>query len=89
MNASTMFQVFINKALSEFLNIIYMIYLNNILIFSKDESKHSEHVQQVLAALQYYNLHLKISKCSFNVTEVNFLEFKFNMKGIYMNLKRI
>ena len=66
-----------------------MIYLNNILIFSKDESKHSEHVQQVLAALQHYDLHLKISKCSFNAMEVDFLEFKINMKGIYMNLERI
>ena len=75
--------------LDEFLNITYVVYLNNILIFSKDESKHSEHIQQVLAALQHYDLHLKISKCLFNVTEVDFLEFKINTEDIYIDLKRI
>ena len=51
MNAPATFQVFIDKVLNEFLNITCVVYLNDILIFSKDESKHSEHVQQVLAAL--------------------------------------
>ena len=75
--------------LDEFLNITCVVYLNNILIFSKDESKHSEHVQQVLAALQHHDLHLKISKCSFNAMEVDFLEFKINMEGIYIDSERI
>ena len=89
MNAPATFQAFIDKALGEFLDITCVVYLDNILIFSKDESKHSKHVQQVLAALQHHGLHLKISKCSFNATEVDFLEFKINMKGIYMNPERI
>ena len=75
--------------LDEFLDITCVVYLDDILIFSKDESKHSEHVQQVLAALQHHGLHLKISKCLFNATEVDFLGFKINIKGIYMNLERI
>ena len=45
MNASATFQVFINKALSEFLDITCVIYLNDILIFSWDESEHEQHVQ--------------------------------------------
>ena len=81
--------MFINKALSEFLDITCVIYLDDILIFSWDKSKHEKHVQQVLAALQHYDLYLKISKCSFNAIEVNFLKFKINTKDIYMNLKRI
>ena len=40
-----------NKALSEFLNVTCVVYLNNILIFSKEESEHEEHVQQVLNSL--------------------------------------
>ena len=66
-----------------------MVYLDNILIFSKNESEYEQHVQQVLTALWHYDLHLKISKCSFNATEVNFLEFKINTEGIYMNSERI
>ena len=43
-NASATFYAFIDKALDEFLDIICVIYLNNILIFSKNESEHEEHV---------------------------------------------
>ena len=89
MNAPATFQAFIDKALGEFLNITCVVYLDDILIFSKDESKHSEHVQQVLAALQHHGLHLKISKCLFNATEVDFLGFKINTEGIYIDSERI
>ena len=51
MNAPAMFQAFINKALGKFLDLTVVVYLDDILIFSKDETKHKEHVQQVLAAL--------------------------------------
>ena len=43
-NTSAMFQTFMNKALDEFLNITCVVYLDDILIFSKKESKHEEHV---------------------------------------------
>ena len=43
----------------------------------------------MLAALQCHDLHLKISKCSFNATEVDFLRFKINTEDIYMNSERI
>ena len=43
-NAPATFQTFMDKALSEFLNITCVVYLNDILIFSKEESEHEEHV---------------------------------------------
>ena len=50
-NASATFQAFMDKALSKFLDVTCVVYLNNILIFSKEESEHEEHVQQVLNSL--------------------------------------
>ena len=44
-NAPAMFQASINKALGKFLDITVVVYLENILIFSKDETKHKEHVR--------------------------------------------
>ena len=88
-NAPATFQAFIDKALGKFLDIIVVVYLDDILIFSKDETKHEEHVRQVLAALRRHGLHLKISKCAFNVTEFDFLGFKINTEGIYMDPERI
>ena len=89
MNTSAIFWAFIDKALSEFLDLTCVIYLNDILIFSWDKLKYEQHVQQVLTALQCHDLYLKISKCLFNATEVNFLEFKINTEDIYMNSERI
>lgn len=59
------------------------------LIFSKGESEHEEHVQQVVTALQHHDLNLTISKCSFNVAEVDFLRFRINTEGIYLDRERI
>ncbi len=44
-NASTFFQIYMNQTLFEFLDIIYLIYLNDILIFSKTRKQHVHHVQ--------------------------------------------
>ncbi len=43
-NASTFFQIYMNQTLFKFLDIIYLIYLNDILIFSKIHEKHVYHV---------------------------------------------
>ncbi len=44
-NASTFFQIYMNQTLFESLDIIYLIYLNDILIFSETCKKHVHHVQ--------------------------------------------
>ncbi len=43
-NASTFFQIYMNQTLFEFLNIICLVYLNDILIFSKIRKKHVHHI---------------------------------------------
>ncbi len=43
-NASTFFQIYMNQTLFEFLDIIYLVYLNDILIFSKTCKKHVHHI---------------------------------------------
>ncbi len=43
-NASTFFQIYMNQTLFEFLDIIYLIYLNDILIFSEIRKKHVHHI---------------------------------------------
>ncbi|SLM41092.1 Reverse transcriptase domain [Lasallia pustulata] len=49
-NAPATFQAFIDKALREFLDITWVVYLDDILIFSKDESDHEEHNYSRIAA---------------------------------------
>ena len=88
-NASTIFQVYINKVLKELINVICMIYLNNILIFNEDSAKHRLHVQQILKRLKNYELYINLKKCEFDIDKIDFLSFIIFIKEIRMNSKRI
>ena len=44
-NASVIFQIYINKTLKSLMNVTYVIYLNDILIFSDESANHRRHVQ--------------------------------------------
>ena len=88
-NASTIFQIYINKVLRRLINVIYVIYLNNILIFNEDSTKYRLHVQRILKRLKNYELYINLKKCEFNTDEINFLNFIVFTKKMRMNPKRI
>ena len=66
-----------------------MVYLDNILIYSKDLEQHHEHVRQVLARLRKHKLYAKLSKCEFDVQEVEFLGFIVGSDGVRADPERI
>ena len=88
-NASTIFQIYINKALRELVNVICVIYLNDILIFNEDSTNHRRHVQQVLERLRDFELYVNLKKCEFDIEKIEFLDFIVFTKEIRMNSKRI
>jgi hypothetical protein len=52
-----------------------VIYLNNILIYSKLEEDYYTYIKIIIERLRKYKLYTKVSKCFFNVEEIEFLEF--------------
>ena len=88
-NASVIFQIYINKTLRKLINVIYVIYLNDILIFSENSTKHRLHVQRILERLKNYELYINLKKCEFNIDKIDFLNFIIFTKEIRMNSKRI
>jgi hypothetical protein len=58
--------------------VTYVIYLDNILIFSEQAEEHTTAVCKVLERLRTYNLYINLKKCHFNVKEVEFLGFIIN-----------
>ena len=62
-NASATCQQMINDALKDLLNITVIAYFDDIFVYSKDFTKHEEHVKQILKCLMKYNLCLKLKKC--------------------------
>jgi hypothetical protein len=88
-NAFVTFQNYINFALKEFLNVFVIIYLNDILIYSQNEEKHKNHVQFVLKRLRKYKFFAKLSKCDFDLKEVDYLKFIVKINDIRMNFAKI
>ena len=50
-----------------------MVYLDDILIYSKNEEEHAEHLRLILAKLREHKLYAKYSKCEFWLPEVTYL----------------
>ncbi|XP_047195290.1 uncharacterized protein LOC124851551 [Hippoglossus stenolepis] len=73
--ATAIFQAMVNDVLRDFLNIFVFVYLDDILIFSKSEPEHVQHVRSVLQRLLENQLFVKAEKCEFHATEVTFLGF--------------
>ncbi len=75
-NILATFQSYINKILMEKLNIFMIVYLNDILLYTKSEGKkHVEVVWSVLEQLWKYSLYANLKKCWFDQEEVRFLDY--------------
>uniref|UniRef100_A0A1A8FIG4 Gypsy retrotransposon integrase-like protein 1 n=1 Tax=Nothobranchius korthausae TaxID=1143690 RepID=A0A1A8FIG4_9TELE len=74
-NAPAVFQALINSVLGDYINRFVSVYLDDILIFSKNIAEHKEHVRAVLQRLLQNRLFVKAEKCEFHVPSVKFLGF--------------
>jgi hypothetical protein len=88
-NAPATFQAYINKALRGFIDDFCIVYLDDILIFSKTKEEHDQHLQQVCERLRSAELYAKPSKCEFYQQEIEFLGFIVGTKGVQMDPRRI
>ena len=72
-NVPSHFQRSTNLLMSELLDTCVLVYMDNILIFSKSAQEHWRHVMQVFKKLNAYNWHVKSKKCALSLPEVEFL----------------
>ncbi len=91
-NASVTFQTFVNNMLQRYLNQFIIVYLNNILVYSKMKKEHVQHVKKILQTLKKVDLRIKSGKSEFhvqNVQNVQFLRFIVMSQSLRMNSKKI
>ena len=89
-NAPATFQEYVNKILAEKFDIFVIVYLDDILIYTKDPGQpHVEAVCWVLDQLWKYSLFANLKKCHFHQDKVCFLEYVVLSKGISMEAEQI
>ena len=84
-NAPASFQAYINEALAGLVDVICIVYLNDIMIYLKNKDEHPQHVRIVLKRLRKYRIYCNLKKCKFLTTEVEFLRFMISTKGVFMD----
>jgi hypothetical protein len=72
-NAPTYFLYLMNIVFMEYLDKFVVVFIDDILIFSKNEEEHDEHLRLVLQKLYENRLYAKLNKCEFWLKEVSFL----------------
>jgi hypothetical protein len=81
-NTLAIFQAYINKALFRLVNYFIVIYLNNILIYFKPGEDYYTYIRIIIERLRKHKLYTKLSKCFFNIEEVEFLGFIVGSIGV-------
>jgi len=81
-NALATFQQLMNQVLRKYLRKFVLIYLDDIIIYSKTLDEHKEHVRLIFEALQDASLMMKPKKCKFVQKELQFLRHIISAEGI-------
>ena len=88
-NAPASFQQFMNDIFKDMLDVCVVVYLDDILIYSRNPDNHTHHVQEVLQRLCSNDLFMKLKKCNFSINTTNFLSFIISPEGLKMDESKI
>jgi len=84
-NAPATFQSYINRALSGLVDVIYVVYLDDILIYSASQAEHMRNTRTMLERLRKFQLFANLKKCEFDIDCVEFLGFIISTIGVSMD----
>ncbi|KAJ9519727.1 hypothetical protein QJQ45_013405 [Haematococcus lacustris] len=88
-NAPATFQRLMNDIFRQELDDCVIVYLDDILIFSRSHADHAQHLRRVLGLLQEHKLYAKLSKCEFGLSQTEFLGHIISSTGIACDPKKI
>ena len=88
-NASTAFMDLMNRVFRPYVDQFVVVFIDDILVYSKDRENHDTHLRVVLETLRKEQLYAKLSKCEFWLNEVSFLGHIVSKEGIRVDLKKI
>lgn len=84
-NAPAIFQSYMNKIFRDVLGRYTIVYIDDILIFSRHRAEHVRHVTEVLQRLWKHHLYVKLEKCQFHQSSIFFLWYLISHNNIEMD----
>jgi hypothetical protein len=88
-NAPTHFMYLMNKVFMEYLDKFVVVFINDILVYSRSEEEHEDHLRLVLQKFWDHKLYVKLSKCEFWLKQVTLLGHIVSKGGISMDSSKI
>ncbi|GJU13496.1 putative reverse transcriptase domain-containing protein [Tanacetum coccineum] len=88
-NAPAVFMDLMNRVCKPYLDKFVIVFIDDILIYSKDEKEHEEHLKVILELLKKEKLYAKFSKCEFWIPKVQFLGHVIDSRGIHVDPAKI
>ena len=88
-NAPTAFMDLMNRVFHPYLDQFVIVFIDDILVYSKSADKHALHLQIVFQTFRDRQLYAKFSKCEFWLNEVIFLGHVVSRDGIFVNPRKI
>ncbi|ESK82303.1 reverse transcriptase-rnase h-integrase [Moniliophthora roreri MCA 2997] len=85
-NSPATFQAFMNNILSDFIDEGWcVVYMDDILLFSKDQEEHQERTKRLMCQIRKHDLYFKPEKCEFDVQQVIFLGMVIQLNYVAMD----
>nr|GEX75115.1 hypothetical protein [Tanacetum cinerariifolium] len=88
-NAPTVFMDLMNRVCKPYLDKFVIIFIDDILIYSKNKKEHEGHLKLIFRLLKEEKLFAKFSKCEFWLSTVKFLGHVIDSEGIYVDPAKI
>ncbi|KAJ0555858.1 putative nucleotidyltransferase, Ribonuclease H [Helianthus annuus] len=88
-NAPAVFMDLMNRVCKPYLDKFVIVFIDDILIYSKTKAEHEQHLRAILELLKKEQLYAKFSKCEFWLREVQFLGHVVNGDGIHVDPTKI
>ena len=88
-NAPAYFMNLMNKVFMEELDKFVIVFIDDILIYSKSAEEHEQHLRIVLERLRAHELYAKFSKCEFRLTKIAFLGHILSEEGVAVDPAKV
>ncbi|GJV70341.1 putative reverse transcriptase domain-containing protein [Tanacetum coccineum] len=88
-NAPVVFMDMMNRVCKPYLDKFVIVFIDDILIYSKSKEEHEEHLKIILGLLKKEQLYVKFSKCDFWLDSMQFLGHVIDSKGVHVDPSKI